>query len=78
MTVVHIQHFCRQPKSYPFVTGRIIGKSKDTLDNECYKIALQTENNIFARKAISNICTAQSLLTNAVSMFSMYHGKDGL
>ena len=75
----HPCFFAVNEKLLRFLPGRIITKSIDSNDNLVYQLGLQTrEQHIKKNKATSNICTSQSLLTNVVSLYCLYHGKEGI
>jgi len=74
----HPAYLATSNKFIRHIPGRIIGKTTNDNNEEVFRLALQTrEQHIKKDKATSNICTSQSLLTNVVAMYSIYHGPDG-
>ena len=75
----HAGVFACKEKYIRHMPGRVVGKSRDTFGDECYRLALQArEQHIKKDRALSNICTSQALLANYSTLWAMYYGPNGI
>ena len=71
----HAGIFACKEKYIRHMPGRIVGKSRDTFNDECYRLALQAREQHIKDRALSNICTSQALLANYSTLWAIAGSK---
>ncbi|MBL0026535.1 MAG: aminomethyl-transferring glycine dehydrogenase [Saprospiraceae bacterium] len=75
----HAAYFATKDDNKRVIPGRIIGMSVDVNGDPALRMATPDQRAAYQkRKATSNICTAQALLSIMAGMYAVYHGPEGI